>query len=635
MVNRALTAWQEDGADSDRLPRILDPACGAGAFLLPAFDELCRMQPATGNAAADRETAMALIREHLFGVDLDSAAIDSLRSEFQRRCLNIAPDPASRDSASPASASRELQRVLDANFVIGNAVTGPLVSTADLAARLSDRSPATRARNKSPGRGQSESHAGCWGTPLDWHATFPLPLAGQGFDIILGNPPYRREKDARQLFEHLAGAPLGQLWQQCRMDLWYYFLHRGLELLHPRGILCFVVPSYWMASRGASRLIQRLEREACFREVLLLDRAPVFAGVEGRHMVILLSRQRDSQPSSKSSTKLAADPPCRVIVAGWQAGPESEATSITPLSQHLQPQSDLFHNGRLTWQAPCELDRLALTLAPLNSAFETRQGIAENPPVINRRHLRDFPQQNYRLGQGVFVLTSEEVAALDLAAAERLLLRPYYETSALGRYRLPNEPTHWLLYLTPRTAPAIEKLPRLARHLAPYRPILDRRRETVRGVCNWWHLHWPRDEANFLAPRLLNVQMGREPQFVFADSPTYVGFSVNVVFSGDTSGLPLEALCGLLNSSLAAGWFQRHAKSRGVQLEIGGRLLQQFPLPRRAPETETQLAELAITRQRLEQEVSGRKSAAVPALIADIERQIDRLVAKLYGRRAA
>ncbi|MFO1019598.1 MAG: Eco57I restriction-modification methylase domain-containing protein [Planctomycetales bacterium] len=72
-----------------------------------------------------------------------------------------------------------------------------------------------------------------------------------GFDLIIGNPPYRREKDAKEQFEEIAGTPLGKKWRQARMDLWYYFLHRSLDLLHPMGLLCFVVNSYWTHSRGA------------------------------------------------------------------------------------------------------------------------------------------------------------------------------------------------------------------------------------------------------------------------------------------------------------------------------------------------------------------------------------------------
>ena len=55
------------------------------------------------------------------------------------------------------------------------------------------------------------------------------------------------------------------------MDYWYYFLHRGLDLLRENGRLSFIVNSYWTASAGAAKLIQRLEQETTLEEILLLE----------------------------------------------------------------------------------------------------------------------------------------------------------------------------------------------------------------------------------------------------------------------------------------------------------------------------------------------------------------------------
>ena len=63
--------------------------------------------------------------------------------------------------------------------------------------------------------------------------------------------------------------------------------------------------------------------------------------------------------------------------------------------------------------------------------YDTRQGMAENPPAINRRLERRFPDQ-FELGEGVFVLQSDEVERLNLTPAERIQLRPYYELAPLG-----------------------------------------------------------------------------------------------------------------------------------------------------------------------------------------------------------
>jgi hypothetical protein len=164
---------------------------------------------------------------------------------------------------------------------------------------------------------------------------------------------------------------------------------------------------------------------------------------------------------------------------------------------------------------------------------------------------------------------------------------------------------------------AVEGYPVVAAHLVRFRPLLERRREVRSGKIQWWELHWPREERIFTAPRILAAQMGHRPCFACAEHPTFVGFSTNLILKREAGQLSLAALTGILNSSLAARWFERHAKRRGAHLEINGGTLRRFPLPRRLPEIERQLEQLVTKRQSAE---SGK-----------LERRIDEAVCRLYG----
>src|SRR5262249_8867900 len=148
---------------------------------------------------------------------------------------------------------------------------------------------------------------------IDWQRDFPAAAALRGFDIIIGNPPYLREKNAKGLFDGLAKTDLGRRWREARMDLWYYFLHRGLDLLRPGGILSFIVRCYCFSPRTARRLIGRLERETRLHEIVLFDNAPVFAGVAGRHMILQLRKTAETNGSPSAD--------CRVTLAS--AGTDS------------------------------------------------------------------------------------------------------------------------------------------------------------------------------------------------------------------------------------------------------------------------------------------------------------------------
>jgi hypothetical protein len=115
--------------------------------------------------------------------------------------------------------------------------------------------------------------------------------------------------------------------------------------------------------------------------------------------------------------------------------------------------------------------------------------------------------------------------------------------------------------------------------------------------------------------------MGRRPQFVFAERPTFVGFSFNIVLARDAAAPALDALTGILNSDLARSWFERHAKHRGINLEINAHVLRQFPLPGRDAQIERRIGELVRARQQLRAD-----EPPAPA----IEREIEDCVAELY-----
>jgi adenine-specific DNA-methyltransferase len=566
--------------------RILDPSCGDGAFLLEAFEILKRQYSNRGETSV---SSLQIVKRHLFGVDLDRVAIEKLRQQLLK---HINP---------PRSQVKRLHRILRENILCSNALNGSDFSATE---------------KSTPDR-----------SALNWKAAFPQIAAEGGFDLVIGNPPYRRELDAKELFEQVAATPLGRKWRQARMDYWFYFLHRGLDLLKENGRLAFIVNSYWSASSGAKKLIQRLEQETILEEVLLLGNAPIFADVSGRHLIMRLQKGQNNRAcrvidlSSDNSRMTTSDGPAAIS----RRLCEITETPSSLVDESFQiPQQELFQNGRLSLSRPDAILSQLKSTATLGDLYEVRQGMAENPPCINRRHLEEF-QDRYRFGEGVFVLTPEEVELLNFSEKERSLLRPYYKSQAVGRYRFPKAPNHSVLYLTKESACSLKGLPHIKRHLHRFRPLLERRREMKNGLLPWWCLHWPREERIFTEPKILCAQMGKQPQFVQINRPAFVGFSINLILQTSAESFSLNTLTAILNSELAKRWFSRNAKHRGVNLEINGNHLREFPLPQRNLQLEREIDVLVIQRQEMESTDAEEREEA--------DYTLDQLVCRLYGVR--
>ena len=135
--------------------RLLDPACGSGAFLVEAFDQLYAHYTAANDHLADLrgqpelfDLDKRILQQNLFGVDLNDEAIEICR-------LSLWIKTAQRGKTLTA---------LDATIRAGNSVVDD---------------PAVHPR------------------AFDWKATFPEVFADGGFDVIVGKPAVRPAGIAR------------------------------------------------------------------------------------------------------------------------------------------------------------------------------------------------------------------------------------------------------------------------------------------------------------------------------------------------------------------------------------------------------------------------------------------------------
>ncbi len=573
---------------------VVDPACGCGAFLLAACR---RLREGRGTADCDR----LFTAERLFGVDLDPEAVLVARRAVWIEMLSAAAgsgDPRRTGSGDPRRTG-----------------SGDPRRTGSGDPRRTGSGDPRRTGSGDPRRTELAA-ALCQRIVCGDALTGPALAALEGrADIVLGNPPYRRELDSKDLLDRVAATQFGRRWRTARMDLWYYFVHRGLDLLKPGGVLSFVVNSYWTSGRGAEKLVGQLRESATIEELFLLDDLPVFSGVSGRHMVLRVRKSREAGPTTvkRPGRGDQPSPPAPLPQAGEGSlsaplptphaprptphapRPTPHAPRPTPHAPRSTPLEDLlagraplavfcktpeqlFRGGRLDLEPPCDelLARLG-AFPPLGQLGQVRQGIVENPAQVTRK-MNDRHGGRWRVGEGVFALTDEEVGALGLSDRERAVLRPYHDLGDLGRNRLAERPSRWLIYSTPATCPDIDALPALREHLARFRPILEARREVRLGRRAWWHLHWPREEAIWRAAKVIALQMARRPSFVAATGPVYVPFSANVFVPGPERREHVAYFAAVLNSRPLETWFRHHAKRRGVGLEINGGVLARAPV---------------------------------------------------------
>src|SRR5262249_22470694 len=97
---------------------------------------------------------------------------------------------------------------------------------------------------------------------FDWADAFPHVYADQGFDVVIGNPPYVRQEWIPPYKPYLQKHYRAY---DGVADLYVYFYELGLRLLKPDGRLGFVVTNKWMKA-GYGEPLRRLLGEAAWVE---------------------------------------------------------------------------------------------------------------------------------------------------------------------------------------------------------------------------------------------------------------------------------------------------------------------------------------------------------------------------------
>lgn len=373
-------------------------------------------------------------------------------------------------------------------------------------------------------------------------------LAAGGFDLIIGNPPYIGERGNKALFQTYRNHPDLAGYYNARMDLFYFFLHLGLEWLRPEGCLAQITTHYYATADGAVKLRSHLQAELDFFFVRYDRVCEAFTDVKGLSFLSIVGTKKQQ-----------ASP--------WGLPPTLTDALVGPGQPLRVPQQALFDShGQLILERP-----------PIVSALEHLQRTADH-------RLGDLAEVNqgvvtgmdrWRQGQAtrpVFVYTEQERNGIQ----DQSRFRPFIKNSMVKPYRLVSVPKLWLLYTDGMAA---EDHPELIAGLMPYKERLEARREVKNGVRAWYELQWGRAPEIFERPKLVSPQRASRCCFALAEAPCYGSADVYYIGGRLLDIKKLKALGAYLNSPLVYGWLYQYGKRKGHLLELYATPLKRVPVP--------------------------------------------------------
>lgn len=116
-----------------------------------------------------------------------------------------------------------------------------------------------------------------------------------GFDIVIGNPPYVGEKGNKELFRPIAGTRFGEKYYYGKMDLFYFFYHKAIDIGNADAEILFITTNYYPTAFGGKRLRLDFKERTRIRRMINFNELRIFESALGQHnMITMLTKKTES-----------------------------------------------------------------------------------------------------------------------------------------------------------------------------------------------------------------------------------------------------------------------------------------------------------------------------------------------------
>ncbi len=617
--------------------KVLDPACGSGSFLIGVYSRLLdyhrdwyvnNLLPEVGHAGyiakatlkkyvPDKKPEMPvyqgkggqwllttrekkrILLNNIYGVDIDDQAVEVTKLSLLLKVLE-------NENQDTLERQMQLWREralpdLGNNIKCGNSLIGPdfYETEPDTARRGGPPCPPASAKAEERSRINA----------FDWNAEFPEIMKKGGFDAVIGNPPYIRMEEFKELKQYLKKHYRSHAE---RTDIYIYFIEKEHDLIRPQGCFGMIVSNKFIRAKYGEPLRKHLKSVATVERIVDLAGLPVFPGATVRTVVLITQK---SLRKTKQPLVVYSPPPAKEDLLHAQTSTRTLAEITDPIAYRV-PADKLNASG---WQLLRSeyadlMDRLLKAGKSLKQVTDGKicmgiKSVLTEAFVINTDERNAITKKNPEAEQIIHpFLQGRQIRCYEIAPSNEYLIYTYHGID-----------------MTP--------YPAVIEHLRPFRKRLENRATKQ----EWYELQ---------QPQFAYLEYLEQPKIVFPD------IAVGCRFALDTAGhfgantvyfipIPSLPLLGLLNSRLAFFFFkQTCAALEGPgesYLRFFGQYLENFPvcLPSESDPHNQRLAEYVERILELNNKLTKAKTpiekTQLERQIKVTDTQINRLVYELYG----
>lgn len=439
---------------------------------------------------------------------------------------------------------------------------------------------------------------------LNYKEVFNNQIRPGSIDAIVGNPPYIGEKGNKEIFQEVKETGFGKAYYQGKMDYFYFFFHKTLDLLKDKGRSGLVSTNYFGTALGAKTLRTDLAKRSTIWKIVNFNNLKIFKGAQGQHnQVTFFKKGSDSSIS------------CELFYA-LKTGPSNSKILDSVLSKNKQDtvyssiaQEELFEGDELYLRISSDsnedskdvLNKIATYNKVVGEYYRVNNGIHTNADYLSQKKFDERNNKRKEVGDGIYIL--DEKNAEDKSVISQIkkgkegsLLYPFYKNSDISFFHTNERTSKWIIYLN-KNDDDIDNFPNTRKHLLDFKNIIEKSSD------NYPYLHRPKTKSDFLSEKIVVSQRNRYNKFGYNESIWFAASDVFFVTMQENSPYSLKTLLALLNSKAYFVWFYFKGKRKGETLELIKTPIAEAPLPKLSG---AQAERLAIFSEKLNQSYNDK-----------------------------
>lgn len=104
------------------------------------------------------------------------------------------------------------------------------------------------------------------------------------------------EEGHKDLFRTIAETSFGKKYYTGKMDFWYFFTSKGIELLHEYGFISFIAPNNWMTTSGGKNMRAHIANSGKIVRFVTFNNVMSFESASQQTMIFLIQKQEMHEP---------------------------------------------------------------------------------------------------------------------------------------------------------------------------------------------------------------------------------------------------------------------------------------------------------------------------------------------------